>query len=127
MTNPTDRFLIVDDSAFARMMIAAVVREVSPGLEILEADCAEKAQEILASDSTIQWATLDHNMPGKNGLELAAELRSSHPDLKLSLITANVQSSTKSEAERLGLTFFDKPIDAERLATQLRDWLQIHA
>ena len=50
------------------------------------------------------------NMPGMSGLELAEKLRTSHPDIRLALLTANVQESIQRRAADLGVRFFRKPI-----------------
>jgi CheY-like chemotaxis protein len=49
-------------------------------------------------------------MPGITGLDLAQSLTSSHPHLRVALLTANIQDATQQRAAELGVTFFRKPI-----------------
>ena len=61
-------------------------------------------------------ALLDFNMPGKNGVELAAELRKARPALPIALITANIQNEVIDSAKAVGATFVAKPVTQEGLA-----------
>ena len=53
----------------------------------------------------VDVALLDYNMPGKNGLELAGELRVTHPTMPIALITANVQDEVIARARAVDVTF----------------------
>ena len=60
-------------------------------------------------------ALLDYNMPGRDGLALAAELRALHPSMPIALITANVQDEVIARARALNATFVGKPLTEEGL------------
>ena len=57
----------------------------------------------------------DLTMPGMDGLQLAAELRGSHPAVPIILITGFAEDAAVHEAHRLGLTIVHKPIGVPAL------------
>jgi CheY-like chemotaxis protein len=63
----------------------------------------------------IDIALIDYNMPGRNGLELAAEIRALHPTMPIAVITANVQEEIIASARALEATFVSKPVTQEGL------------
>ena len=113
MDNKT--ILIVDDSRVSRMMIKAIVIDVCPEWNIIEAangdDALAKSIDIRAIDIMI----LDFNMPGMDGLTLAAILKEKYPEAQLSLLTANIQDSIQRKADKLGVGFVKKPITQEKI------------
>jgi len=106
--------LVVDDSKLARIVVAKAITALHPDWERVEAGNAEQAMELIAK-RPVDLALLDYNMPGKNGLELAAELRALHPSMPIALITANVQDEIMAAARALNATFVSKPITEEGL------------
>ena len=64
----------------------------------------------------IEIALLDLNMPGGiNGLALAKMLKDKRTDIKIALVTANVQSAVKEKASQIGVEFIAKPITEEKI------------
>ena len=114
----TATILLVDDSRASRMLCSSIIRSLRPGLQILEAGDGNDALSVLASQ-TPQLAVIDMNMPGMSGLELAEKLRTSHPDIRLALLTANVQESIQRRAAELGVHFFRKLITESVVASIL--------
>jgi CheY-like chemotaxis protein len=106
--------LVVDDSKLARIVVAKAIKALRPDWERVEAGNAEQAMELIAN-RPVDVALLDYNMPGKNGLELAAELRALHPTMPIALITANVQDEIMAAARSLDATFVSKPITEDGL------------
>jgi CheY-like chemotaxis protein len=101
--------LIVDDSKLARMVVSRAVAAVQPGWTRLEAGNADEALDAIASGS-VDVAILDYNMPGRNGLELAQEIRIRSPDMPIALVTANVQDEIVAQARAVKATFVPKPV-----------------
>ncbi|WP_018151278.1 response regulator transcription factor [Leeia oryzae] len=101
--------LLVDDSRVSRMLCAALIRSLRPASVIVEAKDGAEALEVLGAHQ-VDIAILDMNMPGMNGLELAAVLRAQYPQIKLAMLTANVQDSVRDTANALKVSFFRKPV-----------------
>jgi DNA-binding NarL/FixJ family response regulator len=102
------RVLIVDDSKLARMSIAKAISALYPDWPRDEAGNADSALE-LAQTGHIDIALVDYNMPGRDGLTLATELRERYPSMPLALITANFQAKIVAGAKRIDVTFLQKP------------------
>jgi CheY-like chemotaxis protein len=101
--------LIVDDSKLARIVAGKAVTALQPDWVRVEASSAEEALEIL-DQRHVDVALLDYHMPGKNGLELAAELRARHPTMPISIITANIQDEVIASARAMNASFVSKPL-----------------
>lgn len=111
----TATVLLVDDSRASRMLCAAIVKSLRPDLRILEAGDGSSALTLLETDEA-QLAIVDMNMPGMSGLELTDHLRTRHPQMRLCLLTANVQEATQRRAAAAGVPFFRKPINETVIA-----------
>lgn len=110
----TPTVLIVDDSKLARIVVGRAVAALQPEWKKQEAGNADEALALIAGGE-IDVAILDFNMPGRNGLELAAEIRGMHPDMPIALATANVQDEIIAQARVLDATFIPKPINEDGL------------
>lgn len=106
--------LIVDDSKLARLVAGRTVKALQPDWERLEAGNAEEALAIVAARQ-VDVALLDFNMPGMDGLELAAALRTRRPTMPLALITANIQDEVIARARAVGAAFVAKPLTEDGL------------
>lgn len=113
--NPDKTLLIVDDSRVARLMLRNIIGVFRPQWRIVEAENADAALALTATE-TPHYATLDYNMPGMNGMELAEHLQKSFPTLKAVLLTANIQEPIRQRALALGLHFVAKPITEKSCA-----------
>jgi CheY-like chemotaxis protein len=106
--------LIVDDSKLARIVVGKTVSALQPEWTRVEAGNADEALAALAAQA-IDLVVLDFNMPGRNGLELAEELRARYPDMPIALATANVQEEVIGRARATGAIFVPKPITEDGL------------
>jgi CheY-like chemotaxis protein len=106
--------LIVDDSKLARIVAGKTLAALQPDWQRVEAGNADEALQIVASQQ-VDVALLDYNMPGKDGLQLAAELRALHPSMPIAVITANVQDEIIASARSINATFVGKPLTEEGL------------
>jgi CheY-like chemotaxis protein len=112
------KLLIVDDSKLARMSVAKVLTALRPDWSNVQASNADEAVA-LASSEGVDIALLDFNMPGRDGLALAAELRELNADMPLALVSANFQNEIVEGARKVGASFLGKPLTEH----QLRDFL----
>jgi CheY-like chemotaxis protein len=106
--------LIVDDSKLARIVAGKALAALQPDWERVEAGNADDALAIVR-DKKVDMALLDFNMPGRDGLALAAEIRSFSATMPIAIITANVQDEVISRARALNATFVGKPVTEESL------------
>jgi two-component system cell cycle sensor histidine kinase/response regulator CckA len=77
--------LIVDDEAPIRDLEARML--TLAGYDVLSADDAEKALQIIREDKPIDCVIADVHMPGMNGDEMARRIRAIRPDLKILFVT----------------------------------------
>lgn len=101
--------LIVDDSKLARIVAGKTIANIQPDWERVEAANADDAMRIVG-ERQIDLAVLDFNMPGRDGLELAGELRAAYPQMPIAIITANVQDEVIARARAVNATFVSKPV-----------------
>jgi CheY-like chemotaxis protein len=106
--------LIVDDSKLARIVAGKTLAALQPEWDRLEAGNAQEALGLL-SERKVDVAMIDFNMPDKDGLELAGEIRSSHPTMPIAVITANIQDEVIARAREVNATFVSKPLTEEGL------------
>ncbi len=107
--------LIVDDSRLARIVASKLVKQLKPEWEVVEAANADEALAH-ASQRQVDVALIDFNMPGKDGLALAAELREARPDVPIAIISANIQDEIIARARAVNATFVAKPVTEEGLS-----------
>ncbi len=102
------RLMIVDDSKITRMRIRAFFATHCPDWTIEEAGSGDEAL-VLAAQKPPDFVTMDVNMPGLSGYETAQLmlLRSSH--IRIVVLTANIQESSRQVAASLRLNFVAKP------------------
>ncbi|HEY4264454.1 MAG TPA: response regulator [Micropepsaceae bacterium] len=118
----TFRILVVDDSKLARMAVTKALNALYPECERMDATNADEALA-LARQTPFDVALLDFNMPGKSGLDLAADLRALNPKLALAVVSANHQDEILRRARELGAAFLMKPLTTQALAHFLSDAL----
>ena len=110
----TYKVLIVDDSKLARMAVAKAMMSCYPEGTRVEAGSAEAALSAMQSD-TPDIALIDFNMPGSDGLHLAADLRKLNPQMPIAIISANHQQEVINRTNALGATFLPKPVAEQAL------------
>lgn len=101
--------LIVDDSKLARIVVGKAVSGLQPDWNRVEAANADEAMVRIEAGG-IDVAILDYNMPGRNGLDLAEDLRAVYPDMPIALATANVQDEIIARARDANVVFIAKPV-----------------
>ena len=104
----------MDDSKLARIVVGKAISSLQPEWKKLEAGNADEALALIAAGG-IDVAILDYNMPGRNGLDLAEDIRKTDADMPVALATANVQDEIIARARSLNATFIPKPITEDGL------------
>lgn len=118
--------MIVDDEFSGRMLIAGLLSNGFPELPFHFATSYDEVQ-LMVSQHTYDIVFLDINLPGKNGLEIAAELGRLESKPLVVLVSAHERFEWSREALRLGLfDYLIKPVSTEEFAeliTRLLDRL----
>lgn len=109
--------MIVDDSRVSRMLIKSMITNTHGDWKIIEAGNGDEALAI--SEKSIDFFSVDLNMPGMDGIELIEKLRSQFPAAKVALMTANVQDAIKQRCAALDIRFVNKPITEESITAML--------
>ncbi|GAU86473.1 response regulator transcription factor [Bosea sp. BIWAKO-01] len=111
----TVTIMVVDDSKLARIVAGKTIAALQPEWKRLEAGNAEEALK-LVTEQKVDVAVLDFNMPGQDGLELAASLREAHPTMPIAIITANIQDEVIARARAVNATFVTKPVTEDGMS-----------
>ena len=113
------KILIVDDSKLARMAVNKALNALYPDWIRIEASNADDAVTSVKEKSP-DIALVDFNMPGRDGLDLAAELRWSNPRMRVAVVSANRQKEVVNRTRDIGATFLGKPLTDQGLAEFLK-------
>lgn len=111
--------LVVDDSKFMREIIKKAITDLE--LTIFEADCAEKALEIL-KENQIDIMTLDVTMGGKSGAESIGDFLAIRPDLKIFVCSSMTSTDMIQKTLLSGARdFIKKPFKNDVLRKKISD------
>ncbi len=120
-TSMRKSILVVDDEQAIRLVIQACLEDLA-GWEVLLADSGAAAIE-LALEHPIDAILLDVSMPGMNGFETLAQLRS-NPDtcgIPVAFLTAQAQSDDRTLFAQLRIAgVMDKPFDPIALVGEVK-------
>jgi two-component system response regulator FixJ len=76
--------------------------------------------------SRFRCLVVDQNMPGLNGLDLVAELRSRQVPVPIILITSNPSKALIARAEAAGVPIVEKPLLGNTLMDKVREAVGPH-
>ena len=94
------RILVVEDEAAIREFV--VINLKRAGYETTEADCGERALEILDHDGDFQVILLDIMMPGIDGLSVCKQVRAQNSKIGIIMLSAKTQEMDKVSALMMG-------------------------
>ncbi|HLF26625.1 MAG TPA: response regulator [Anaerolineae bacterium] len=107
------RILIVDDHPNTASTLARILGQTETPVEILTAQTGREALALIG-DNAIDILIADYRMPGMNGLELIAKLKTSQARLYTILITAYDTARLTTLAQTLKVDdYLIKPIQPE--------------
>ncbi len=115
------KIVVVEDEQNMRRLLEEELAE--EGYDVVSASNAEEAIQLFESEKGIDLTTIDIEMPGMSGLELAGRLRRSNPEMKIILLTAYTHykqdlSSWAADA------YVVKSMDLTELKNKVRDLLR---
>ena len=118
MSLSVKKLLIVDDSRVSRMMVRAFVLARHPQWIIVEASSGNEALKIVETDPP-DYCSMDINMPGIPGTDAAEQILAGHPNIRIVMLSADIQASQQSKAAALGAHFVAKPVTEKSVAAAL--------
>ena len=113
------RILLVDDDAMVADATVSMLEQL--GHTVLAASSGAHALDALHAEPDIDLVITDHAMPGMTGLELAALIRESKPDLPVVLATGYAELPSGQD---VGIPRLDKPFCLDALAWLLSTLLK---
>jgi len=118
------RVLIVDDDLALLQALPEALRLRMDGVTV---DTAESGAAALDRITAVDYDAIvtDIKMPGMDGLELLAEIRTQRPDTPTLMITGHGEHDLVVQARRSGAyDFIPKPIDRDYFVASLRRAIQ---
>jgi YesN/AraC family two-component response regulator len=110
--------LVVDDSNISRLMLKAMIEALCGSLEVYEARDGDEAIR-MAKRYKPDLITLDEEMPVKNGLDAAPELKEANPEGRIVLITSHKEESVLKKVKELSIEYMAKSITEEKIVSLL--------
>ena len=113
------RVLLVDDEE--EFVSALSERLMLRGIEV---DSALNGEEALASmvEKEFEVVILDVMMPGLGGLEVLRQIKSTHPNTQVILLTGHGSTREGIEGMRLGaFDYLIKPVDIEEMLAKMKE------
>jgi DNA-binding NtrC family response regulator len=113
------RVLLVDDEE--EFVSALSERLMLRGIEV---ESALNGEEALASlvDKEFEVVILDVMMPGLGGLEVLRQIKSTHPNTQVILLTGHGSTREGIEGMRLGaFDYLIKPVDIEEMLAKMKE------
>ena len=112
--------LVVDDSRSMRAILSKQLREL--GFQVVEAPGGQEALAHLHADGPADLVLLDWNMPGMDGSEVLAIIRSEprYKNVRVMMVTTESEMSQVAVALEAGANeYLMKPFDREALVEKL--------
>jgi two-component system response regulator AlgR len=114
------RVLVVDDEELARMRLKSLVGECGEPSAVVVGEAANAAQALVwLATRSCDLLLLDVQMPGRDGTQLAAELRLRTPAPAIVFVTAHAEHALKA-FDLEAVDYLTKPVKRERLQAALR-------
>ncbi|HKJ02921.1 MAG TPA: sigma-54 dependent transcriptional regulator [Longimicrobiales bacterium] len=118
----SETVLVVDDEPHIRRIVEMALGD--RGYRVVTAASAEDADRVLDTES-VDTIVTDLQLPGRSGLDFLADVRASHPDLPVILITAYGTVETAVEALKAGaFDYVLKPFGVDELEALVAEALE---
>lgn len=119
------RFLIVEDSATMRSLLASSLEDLPAPTKIVEAESGFEALRFLPRED-FDLVVTDINMPDINGLELVSFIKNNEKYASIPLVIVSTEGSERDREKGLGLgadAYLVKPFDPDDLRRVVTDLL----
>jgi two-component system response regulator AlgR len=112
--------LVVDDEELARLRLRSLVAECGDPAAVVVGEAANTAQALVwLATRNCDLLLLDVQMPGRDGTQLAAELRTRSPAPAVVFVTAHPEHALQA-FDLEAVDYLTKPVKRERLQAALR-------
>jgi len=102
--------LLVDDSRLSRMTVKKCLEQKISDWTFIEASNGMEALSLF-EEHPVDHAVLDYNMPEIDGIELAVKLQEKNKNIKIAIVTANMQEYLREEAKKINCIMVGKPLN----------------
>lgn len=108
-------YLVIDDSKLARLSLIKSLKKYAEDFNIFSANNGQEAIDITKKEE-IDIIFLDLTMPIMNGYETLPKLLKINKNVKIVIISADVQVKAREKVIKLGAKFHvKKPINDEKM------------
>jgi two-component system nitrogen regulation response regulator NtrX len=113
------KILIIDDERSIRRALGEILQ--FEGFEVAEAEDGNQGIEVCKNEA-FDLVFCDIKMPGKDGMEVLAEIHPLFPELPIVMISGHGTIETAVEAIKKGaFDFIEKPLDLNRILVTIRN------
>lgn len=112
------QILIADDHAVVRRGLKEILADAFPSASFFEASNADEVFSLLAKAHRYAVLVLDINMPGRSGLDVLQEVKRTHPQLPVIILSVQPEDQYAIRCLRAGAAaYISKDSAPEELAT----------
>ena len=113
--------LVVDDDEAVRKLELRILSQL--GHKLLEAESPVEAMRLAAATPTIHLLLTDFSMPGADGLELAEQFRTVHPQTPVLIVSGSLEAIDGRADHLERFAVLAKPFTSEELVHNVRTLL----
>ena len=116
--------LLVEDESFLLEVTSEILE--SAGYRVLKTRSALEAAEVFRQfHSIVQLLVTDVVLPGQNGRDLANELRSISPELRIVFVSGYPENAvTRNGIHEVGMSYLPKPFSSQSLTRKVKQALE---
>ncbi|WP_298821278.1 response regulator [Chloroflexus sp.] len=115
--------ILVEDEPDILIILHRLMRDLTGGYDIITVNSGADALAQIAL-RRVPLVITDYNMPGMNGLQLAAAIKETSPDTSIVMITAYATPELERRAREQRIDYYlPKPFPLDRLEQIVRDTL----
>lgn len=116
--------ILVEDEPDILIILHRLMRDLTGGYDIITVNSGADALALIALRK-VPLVITDYNMPGMNGLQLAAAIKETSPDTCVVMITAYATPELERRAREQRIDYYlSKPFPLDRLEQIVRDVLR---
>ena len=118
-----NKILVVDDDVHVRMMLEAILE--SEGYSVVLAQGGPEALAMMKEEQP-SLILLDYMMPGMNGLDVLREIKKTHGQTKVIIVTGHGNEKLSIEMLKSGAAdYIQKPFAMDQLLSSIKRVLSV--